>query len=204
MILWILCIILALMALILLSYALRALRKKYILGAIGRILSASLLLCLSALAATLSMGIRGYQALTQEKLAATVSIQKIANQRFKAQFMLPNTQQQVFELAGDEILVDAHILKWHPWANILGLHTSYQLERISGRYTSIDDEQTEARTVYSLSTENSINLFELSKRVKVKPFLDAQYGSSTFVPIQDNVTYEIRVSTAGLLIRQRD
>jgi hypothetical protein len=203
MILWVLTATFALMALVLFAYAFGVFGKGKVLGGISRMLMALIFLCLGLLAAVLSLGIRGYQALTQEQLAATVTVQKTSDQRFQALFVFPNGEQQRFDLAGDEILVDAHILKWHPWATMLGLQTSYQLDRISGRYTSVDDEQTEARTVYSLGVENPINLFELSKRFNIKPWLDAEYGSSTFVPIEDQASYEIRVSTSGLLIREK-
>jgi hypothetical protein len=179
-----------------------ALRKKHVLGGLGRILFTALCLNLALLTAGISIGIRGYQALTQEQLAASVSIEKTAPQRFRAHFMFPNGEQESFELAGDEILVDAHILKWHPWANILGLQTVYRLDRVAGRYTSIEDEQSQKRSVYSLARDNPINLFEISRRINTKPFLDAQYGSGIFLQVEHNVLYEIRVSTTGLLIRK--
>lgn len=200
--LWVLSIIFLLMAIVLFSYAVMALRKKHVLGGLGRILFTALCLNLALLTAGISIGIRGYQALTQEQLAASVSIEKTAPQRFRAHFMFPNGEQESFELAGDEILVDAHILKWHPWANILGLQTVYRLDRVAGRYTSIEDEQAQKRSVYSLARDNPINLFEISRRINTKPFLDAQYGSGTFLQVEHNVLYEIRVSTTGLLIRK--
>jgi hypothetical protein len=203
MILWVLFSTFLLMAIVLFSYAVISFRKKHFLGGFSRILFTVLLLSLALFAAGISIGIRGYQALTQEQLAATVSIEKTAPQRFLAHFIFPSGQQESFELAGDEILVDAHILKWHPWANILGLQTVYQLDRVAGRYTSIEDEQTEQRSVYSLARDNPINLFGISRRVNTRPFLDAQYGSSTFLPVEHNAQYEIRVSTTGLLIRKR-
>jgi hypothetical protein len=34
------------------------------------------------------------------------------------------------------------------------------------------------------------------------PLLDAEYGSASFVPANGGKTYEVRVSTTGLLIRE--
>jgi hypothetical protein len=193
---------LALLALVLFSYAFGAFGRGRVFGGLGRILVGIILVGLGLLAALLSLGVRGYQALTSEQLAATVTVQKTAPQRFRAEFMFPDGEQKTFELAGEEILVDAHIIKWHPWANILGLQTAYKLDRVSGRYSSIDDEQTEARTVYSLGQDNPVNLLELSKRLNIKPLLDAEYGSGTFVPVEDQSSYTIMVSSTGLLVRK--
>ncbi len=82
------------------------------------------------------------------------------------------------------------------------MHTAYQFDRIYGRYTNIEDEQNKTRTVYALAQPNPLNLFELGQRIKIQPFLDAEYGSSTFLAVQDKTSYEIRVSNSGLLIRQ--
>lgn len=202
MTLWVLCITLALMALVLFAYALKAFRRKHLFGGLSRVLLGTLLLSLGLLAAVISISIRGYQALTQEQVAATITIEKTAGQTFTAQLRFPDNKQQSFNLSGDEVAIDAHILKWHPWANLLGLHTAYQFDRIYGRYTSIEDEQNKTRTVYTLAQPNPLNFFELGQRLKIKTLLDTEYGSSTFLAVQDKTIYEIRVSASGLLIRQ--
>src|SRR6267378_2754935 len=35
-----------------------------------------------------------------------------------------------YPISGDEIYVDARILKWHALANLLGLSTAYELDRV--------------------------------------------------------------------------
>jgi len=39
-----------------------------------------------------------------------------------------------YPISGDEIYVDARILKWHALANLLGLSTAYELDRVGGRF----------------------------------------------------------------------
>lgn len=202
MALTVLYITLALMAGVLFAYAFKAFGKQHFIGGLGRILMGSLLLSLSLLMLVISLSLRGYQALTQEQLAATVTIERTAHQAFQATIRFSNGHQQSFDLLGDDLLIEANILKWHPWANVLGLQTAYQLDRIAGRYSSIEDEQSQPRTVYSLAENRPINLLELSKRTWAKPFLDAQYGSATFYPLKDQGVYQLRVSTTGLLIRE--
>jgi len=110
----------------------------------------------------------------------------------------------LFDLAGDAVYVDAHVLKWRPLGTLLGLETAYELDRIAGRYAALGDEQTRERTVYSLATRKPVDAFDLARRYWVlRPFVDAEYGSATFIgaTAPTGAVYEVRVSTTGLLVR---
>jgi hypothetical protein len=168
-----------------------------------RTLVGMLLLALGGLAGTVSIGIQGYRALAREDVAARILVQPAGPQRFNATFRFPDGREAKFALAGDEIYVDAHILKWHPRANLLGLHTSYELDRVAGRYHGINEERSATRTVHSLALEKPVDLYGLRRRYPfLGPVLDAEYGSATFVPVTRPAEFELRVSTTGLLIRE--
>jgi len=168
-----------------------------------RTLAGLLLLAMGALASTIAFGIQGYHALTREEVAAQISVQPAGAQRFEATFRFPDGREAVFPLAGDEIYIDAHILKWKPLANVLGLHTAYELDRVAGRYEAIQQERSSVRTIYSLSEEKPVDLFSLRQRYAfLAPLLDAEYGSATFVSVNRPAELELRVSTTGLLIRE--
>ena len=162
-----------------------ALRRLRPLRFMLRTLMGLLLLSLGAVAGAVSVGMQGYRALTREDLAARIVVQPLGPQLFSATVHIPGRpQSSYYELAGDALYVDAHILKWHPAANIIGLHTAYELDRIAGRYDDIERERSAPRTVHSLA-----------------PVLDAEYGSGTFVRVNAPAEFEVRVSTTGLLIR---
>jgi hypothetical protein len=161
-----------------------------------------LFLAAGALAATVTVGIRGYRALTLETVAATVSTEPLGAQRFRATMRLPDQRLAMYELAGDAFYVDAHILKWHSLATLLGLRTVYELDRVAGRYTAVTHERTRPRTVYSLARPKPVDMFDLARRFRLlAPLVDAEYGSATFVAAGRPATFEVRVSTTGLLIR---
>lgn len=163
------------------------------------------LLCLTAaaLSALLVAGTQGYRALTREVVAATVRTERTGPQTFRATVRFPDDGIAVYALAGDELYIDAHILKWHPWLNVLGLHTAYALDRIGGRYTALTDEQGKPRTVYTLARRRPVDLFPLARRHTVlRPLVDAEYGSGTFAPTGPRAAFEVRVSTSGLLLRR--
>ena len=165
-------------------------------------LAGLLLVSLGMLAGAVAAGIHGYQALTREDVAARLSVRPSGPQRITVTIRYPDGREASYELAGDEIYVDAHILKWKPMANLLGLHTAYELDRIAGRYRSIEQERSAARTVHSLGRERVVDLFELRQRYAfLEPLLDAEYGSATFTAVRRPAELELRVSATGLLMR---
>jgi hypothetical protein len=168
-----------------------------------RALIGTLLVFVGTVSAGIGIGVQGYRALTREDVAARVLVWPAGPQRFTAAIRFADGREASYPLAGDEIYVDARILKWHPLANLLGLHTAYELDRVGGRYRSIEQERDAARTLHSLSGERIVDLFGMRKRyAALAPLLDAEYGSAAFVPVTDPAELEVRVSTTGLLIRQ--
>jgi len=168
-----------------------------------RMLAGLLLLVLGALTGTISVGMMGYRALTREDVAAHIVVKPTGRQRFNATFRFPDGRESTYELAGDEFYVDAHILKWHPYATMFGLRTAYELDRVAGRYRAIKDERDAMRTVHAIARDKPVDLYELGRRYTfLAPILDAEYGSATFVPVTRPAELELRVSTTGLLIRE--
>ena len=171
---------------------------------VWRLLAGVVALLIGALAALVGVGTVGYRALTHETTAATVRVEPLAPQRFRAVVRLPDGREIRHELTGDEFYVDAHILKWKPVANLVGLHTAYELDRIAGRYHSVKEEQGSPRTVVALGADKPVDVFDLRRRYAVlAPLVDAQYGSASFVPVTGPAELEVRVSTSGLLIREQ-
>ncbi len=177
-------------------------RRRWIGGSFGLLLGAASL-SLAALLALAFVATQGYRALTREDVAATVTTEPVAPQRFRATFEMADGTRTSYELGGDAVYVDGHIVKWHPLANVLGLHTAYRLDRVAGRYESIDDERTRPRTVHALANEQPVDIFKLARKYAfLGPIVDAEYGSATFVSAREPASYEIRVSTTGLLARR--
>jgi hypothetical protein len=124
-------------------------------------------------------------------------------QQFTATFTFADGRRSSFDLTGDAIYVDALVVKWHPWANLFGLHTAYQLDRVGGRYDRLEDEQTRPRRVYPLALPNPVDMFQLARFLaRFGPVVDAEYGSATFVSARQPNELELRISTSGLLFRR--
>jgi len=196
-------VLLFLLSLPFLLVAWRALRGRHWFGGGITLLLGLFLLALAALAATITVATRGYRALTAEQLAATVRTEPQPAQRFHATIVLPGQPLAMYELAGDAFYIDAHILKWHPVVNLLGLSTAYELDRVAGRYSAVEDERLKPHTVYSLARRKPLDMFQLVKAFPPLTLLvDAAYGSATFTPAGRPAMFDVLVSTTGLLIRR--
>ena len=170
---------------------------------LGHTILGLIFLAMGSAVGVVALGTKGYRAFTHEEVAARMSIRPIAPQRFIVTVQFPDGRTKAFEMAGDEVYVDAHILKWRPVVNLLGLHTGYQLDRIAGRYQAIEKERTAPRTIHPLADETWVSIFRLRQRFDwLDPLLDAQYGSATFTPVNRPGEFEVLVSTSGLLVRE--
>ncbi|MEX0979915.1 MAG: hypothetical protein WDZ89_02405 [Gemmatimonadota bacterium] len=194
---------LAAMSLLFLGGAVLAFRRRRWIGSFGSAGTGALSLSLAALLASLGVSTQGYRALTHEEVAATVTTVPTGPRSFQAYVEFADGRGETFHVTGDQLLVDAHILKWHPIANVLGFHTQYELDRLGGRYADLEEERTGTRTVHSLKTEKPADLFHLARRYTLLALLvDTEYGSATFVDVRQPGRFEVRVSTTGLLMRK--
>jgi len=202
-ILWWVAVLFAVLGITMFIAAGTALRRRRPIRMSARLLLALVFLAGAAASGAVALGVQGYRALTHEEIAATVRTEPLGPNRFHAYFRFPDGREAAYTLSGDELYVDARILKWHPWANIFGLHTVYELDRVAGRYQDLAQEQRQPRTVQSLALERQVDLFNLRRRYALlAPLLDAEYGSATFAAANGPMQYEVRVSTTGLLIRK--
>jgi hypothetical protein len=178
-------------------------RRRQLLRSLGLLLSGLFLFALAALGGTVSVGVKGYRALTAEEVAARVRTEPTGPQRFRATVELPDGRVGQFDVAGDQLYVDAHILKWKPLVNLLGLRTGYELDRVGGRYVAVADERLRPHTVFPLGPDRPVDVYGFVRRHPrvLAPLVDATYGSGTFVGADQPGWFEVRVSTTGLLIR---
>jgi hypothetical protein len=187
---------------ILLIAGLVALFRMHPMRSLMRMASGALLIALGAVAGSLAAGVQGYQALTAETLAARIEVRPLGPQRFEATLRMNGGQTLTREFAGDEIYIDAHILKWKPVGNIVGLQTLWSLDRVAGRYRSVEQERSAPRTLYPIAPERMVDLFELRRRYgALAPLYDAEYGSASFLPVTGPAELELKVTNSGLLLR---
>ncbi|MDQ6640425.1 MAG: hypothetical protein M3Z15_12300 [Pseudomonadota bacterium] len=181
--------------------AFAALARARLFRFVFRAVLSLLLLFAGTVFAVFSLGTLGMQALTKEETAARIKVVPSGLQRYDATVTFADGRVETYDLVGDDIYVDGHIVKWTPLANMMGLHTSYRLDRIAGRYRSVEQENTARRTVYAIGRPAMIDLVALGRRLPLADFFDAEYGSASYVPVAEPGELELKVSTTGLLLR---
>ena len=181
------------------------LRRRPVSGVFSGVIAAALFLAAAAVA-LLAADLRTYQRLGFEQSAAELQFSRQGDnggdRQYNVVLSYPDGASESYLLRGDEWQIDGRVIKWHALANVLGFDTAFRLERLSGRYTNIDDERKLPRTVYDLNPPERLDLWELARRYKRwLPWLDALYGSAAYLPMADGALYEVKVSQSGLVAR---
>src|ERR687897_1799951 len=156
-------LLIAVFGLLLLALACQRLFRARFVAAAGSGMMGALLLAGAALFFVVSLNLHTYNRLTYEQPVAEIVFEARGPQRYRATLaQVPSGELQMFVLAGDEWQLDARVLKWKGWANLLGLDAQYRLERVSGRYRDLEQERNGERTVYALSENPGVDLWILT------------------------------------------
>jgi len=146
-----------------------------------------------------------YQRLTYEAHIADVHVRQLEVQKY--QLSVSSSEQEktqfYYILQGDQWQLDARILKWKGWANLIGLDSYYQLDRLSGRYDDVEQARLMLPTIHDLTPESrGVNLWELKKLFQAKlSFVDALFGQGVFMPMTDGAHFRVSIGQSGLLVR---
>jgi hypothetical protein len=111
-----------------------------------------------------------------------------------------NTQS--FTLSGDQWEVSARIIKWAPWANLLGLHTAYRLNQIKGIYQDVADENQRPHQAFAISTGQDWLWWGMDHFNLKIPGVEAVYGNAVSSAAQTGDRFDLLVSTSGLSLKK--
>ena len=179
------------------------LTKRLLRSSVRYEITGIVLLSFAAILFLVSSNIHTYERLVYEQPVASISFHKISPKHFSVELKeLGSGESWFYELRGDEWQLDAQILTWHGYANLLGLDAYYRLHRLSGRYTDIEEEHNAPRTVHGLAAEQRIDLWSYANEYRNwLSMVDATYGSAVFLPMNDSARYSISISRNGLVAR---
>jgi hypothetical protein len=158
--------------------------------------------CAGAASIMLAFSYYGYGRLIDETLVSRIEFTEFAPGEYTARVMIDGKTDRLLDLRGDEWQMDARVINWKPPATLLGLDPIYQLDRLSGRYSDIDDELTEKRTVHALSDELTLDVWRVARKYPVlMPGVDAYYGTATYLPMADGARFEVTLTRTALIAR---
>ena len=192
----------SLIGLLFLVRGVRQFRRRRLIAGAFSCASGLVLVLAAACAGLIGFGLQGYQRLTYERPVAELQFTQTGERQFNAVLKYPSGKSEEFALQGDEWQIDARVLSWNAFVNVVGFDAAYRLERLSGRYSKIEDERSAVRTVYALNPPAQIDLWEIARRYREwAPWVDAFYGSATYVPMVDGALYGAKVTQSGLRAR---
>ena len=198
-ILTIICLVLAALSVL---FALKTLfHRHWILGWL-RGTFGILLIVLAISSAIVALDISSYSQLEREQPIASLSFEKLSQQKYKAILVEPNGKESQYTIYGDLWQIDARIIKWSKPIAGMGVKPGYRLGRLTGRYYSLEQERNGERAVYELhSKDYGIDVWSWLKQNPLVPWIDTLYGNATFLPMSDGALFSINLSGTGLLAR---
>lgn len=194
--------ILTLIAILYLGATVRHLGRRHFLRAGGSAATCVATGALGTAGILLFISYLGYERLTDEQLVGVIEFTRASPQEYTARLMVDGELDRLLILRGDEWQLDARVVTWKPPATILGFEPVYQLERLSGRYSSVDRELSQPRTVHDLAEERPLDLWSFARNFpKLTPGVDAYYGTATYVPMADGARFRVTLSRDALIAR---
>ncbi|MGB1220603.1 MAG: hypothetical protein ACPG43_03640, partial [Alcanivoracaceae bacterium] len=130
-----------------------------------------------------------------------VSFRQMGPQQYMATVSEPDGSNVDYPLSGDLWQIDARIVRWKGLFALFGFSPGYQLDRIQGRYLTLEDERSKERTVYEVIKPGiGIDIWH-NAREGWSMLVDARYGSATYLPMADSAIFEVVLTPSGLVGR---
>ena len=176
-------------------------RRRVIAGGV-QCISSLVVLSFAIIIFLVLLNIYTYHVFTDEEPIAELRFEYIETRTFRLYYKPVDGVEQVYVLRGDECRIESRILKWHGLANMFGFETVFRLERLSGRYTNIENELTAERSVYALAKETGVDVWQMAhEHTDFVPWVDAMYGNGVYVPMVSNARYSLSMTNSGLVAR---
>lgn len=143
-----------------------------------------------------------YRALPEDGRLALLSFHADGPQHYRVDFK-KGSKTRSMTLDGDLWQLDARLFKWKGLAALIGLRPGYRLERLSGRYLAIEQQQLAHNTLVAL--EKSPEGVDTWRWLRLSRhefgLLDPQALRVAFLPMADNATYAVDLTPTGLLVQ---
>ncbi|MEM7660601.1 MAG: hypothetical protein AAF292_00025 [Pseudomonadota bacterium] len=156
---------------------------------------------LGGVVALAGLNLQTYKRLTFERPVATITFDDsgLTNQ-YRARLLYPGGETAEYDLEGDEWLLRARVIKFKALSNILGFDSAYKLDRLeAGFEADIGEAQ---RLVHRISENPGLDVVAIAKeqggRFGVE---DVRYGSATYNPMADGLSYHVCMTQTGLIAR---
>ncbi len=140
-----------------------------------------------------------YQAAPDSAPLATVSFQNEGSQKWRVTIAEANGDRRDYELLGDLWQLDVRLLRYSGFGSLFGSGTSFELERLVGRYQSLEDEAEKNHSEYLLLAEPLFG-FDLWQRASDNGsmIVTPTRSNVALVPAANGAIFEVRLGATGL------
>lgn len=157
-------------------------------------------LALALLIGVIAYDLRSYDPQVQGKPLVTLSFSADGPQRYRVN-LLEGSEEREVTLEGDLWQLDARLLGWKGLAALIGLQPGYRLEKLSGRFLAIEQQQSARFAQVSLAeSPYGIDLWRWLRLGQRDLFLfEAQAARVTYLPIADGAVFSVSLGPTGLM-----
>lgn len=157
-------------------------------------------LALALLIGVIAYDLRSYDPQVQDKPLVTLSFSADGPQRYRVNLLEGGEEREV-TLEGDLWQLDARLLGWKGLAALIGLQPGYRLERLSGRFLAIEQQQSARFARVALAeSPYGIDLWRWLRLGQRDLFLfEAQAARVTYLPIADGAVFSVSLGPTGLM-----
>ena len=144
-----------------------------------------------------------YSVFNQESPVARLHFSQQGEMEYLATVTTGNfCKGQTYSLSGDQFQLDAGFTKWIGAAVILGFEPRYRLDRLSGRYSDIQQQNSRQTISHDLAPDLLFDFFDEIENSGHEPWLvDTTFGSSVYRNIDPLLSYTVYATEDSLVIR---
>jgi len=137
-----------------------------------------------------------YHTVKEGQVIATLSFVQIDDQEFEVELTDNANNRRIVRLSGDQWQLDVRLIKFSNWFD--GDLPAYKLDRISGRYLSLEQQNSSDSKAYDLADMLLVDTWGWMTRQKWLGFVQMKFGSATYMPMADGAIYQVRLLHDGL------
>ncbi len=137
-----------------------------------------------------------YKTVEEGQVIATLRFMEVAPQEFDVELVRNDELNSLYRVQGDQWQLDVRLIKVSAWFD--GDLPAYKLDRLSGRYLSLEQENNTRRTAHSLAEVELVDTWPWFANKDLLGVVQAKYGSATFMPMANGAIYQVRLFHDGL------
>jgi hypothetical protein len=175
------------------------------------VLGGGVFLAAGAVVALIGLNIQTYHRLGEaQRQVATISFEQVQGTERTYNVTLTEIvdgapgETHTFQATGDDWMISSRVIRWKPWATVLGLDAQYRLDRFDSRYRDVATAQTTPPSVYNLLPERrtGVDFLPIVQATGDNlPLVDTpEHGQAIYWPMANGAAYRIDITAQGQLL----